>query len=89
MASTFEKLHREKPETVASARAKADERLINLHLAELRERMEKTQIDLLPAVNDRDSCFSEACLTPLERLDLRPLHRLTPPARRLLYYGPR
>lgn len=47
MASTLDQmLAKEKPEVVAKARAKADEILLNIHLAELRERIEKTQGDI-------------------------------------------
>ncbi|WP_114194630.1 helix-turn-helix domain-containing protein [Edaphovirga cremea] len=40
----------EKPEIVADAQAKAAEILINIHLAELRERLNKTQNDMAQAL---------------------------------------
>jgi DNA-binding XRE family transcriptional regulator len=40
----------EKPEIVADAKAKATEILINIHLAELRERLNKTQNDMAQAL---------------------------------------
>lgn len=47
MSRTLEKiLAAEKPEVVADAKAKAAEMLINIHLAELRERLNKTQTDI-------------------------------------------
>jgi DNA-binding XRE family transcriptional regulator len=39
-------LSAEKPEVVANARTKADAILLNIHLAELRERVQKTQADV-------------------------------------------
>ena len=44
MARTLDEiLTAEKPEVVAKAREKAAEMLLNIHLAELRERVQKTQ----------------------------------------------
>ena len=44
MARTLDEiLAAEKPEVVAKAREKAAEMLLNIHLAELRERVQKTQ----------------------------------------------
>ncbi len=44
MARTLDEiLAVEKPEVVAKAREKASEMLLNIHLAELRERVQKTQ----------------------------------------------
>jgi DNA-binding XRE family transcriptional regulator len=44
MAKTLDQmLATEKPEVVARARVKAEEMLLNIHLAELRERVQKTQ----------------------------------------------
>lgn len=40
----------EKPEVVANARAKADAMLLNIHLAELRELVQKTQGDMALAL---------------------------------------
>lgn len=39
-----------KPEVVAKARAMADEMLLEIHLAELREKMEKTQQEMAQAL---------------------------------------
>lgn len=36
----------EKPEVVASAQAMATDILLNIHLAELREKVQKTQVDM-------------------------------------------
>ena len=45
MPRTLEQiLATEKPEIVAKAREKAEEMLLNIHLAELRERVQKTQV---------------------------------------------
>ena len=47
MARTLEQIMAtEKPDIVAKAREKADEMLLNIHLAELRERVQKTQVDV-------------------------------------------
>ena len=47
MSRTLEQiLAAEKPEVVSDAKAKAAEMLINIHLAELRERLNKTQTDI-------------------------------------------
>ncbi len=47
MPRTLEQiLATEKPEIVAKAREKAEEMLLNIHLAELRERVQKTQVDV-------------------------------------------
>ena len=43
-------LSTEKPEIVANARKKADAILLNIHLAELRERVQKTQGDVALAL---------------------------------------
>jgi DNA-binding XRE family transcriptional regulator len=51
MARTLEKiLATEKPEVVAKATEKAEEILLNIHLAELRERVNKTQVDMAQAL---------------------------------------
>jgi DNA-binding XRE family transcriptional regulator len=51
MARTFDEiLQKEKPEVVAKARAKADDILLDIHLAEIRERMEKTQMEVAHAL---------------------------------------
>lgn len=47
MARTLEQiLATEKPVVVAEAREKAEEILLNIHLAELREHVQKTQVDV-------------------------------------------
>ncbi len=47
MARTLEQiLATEKPTIVAKAQEKAEEMLLNIHLAELRERVQKTQVDI-------------------------------------------
>ena len=47
MARTLEQiLATEKPEIIAKAQEKADEMLLNIHLAELRERLQITQVEL-------------------------------------------
>jgi DNA-binding XRE family transcriptional regulator len=47
MARTLEQiLATEKPAVVSKAREKAEEMLLNIHLAELRERVQKTQVDV-------------------------------------------
>lgn len=51
MARTLDQiLSAEKPEVVAKARAKADAILLNIHLAELREHVQKTQGDVALAL---------------------------------------
>ncbi|PWC17720.1 helix-turn-helix domain-containing protein [Brenneria corticis] len=51
MARTFDQmLERENPEVIAKARAKADEMLLNIHLAEIRERVRKTQQEVALAL---------------------------------------
>ena len=47
MARTLEQiLAAEKPAVVSKAHEKAEEILLNIHLAELRERVQKTQVDV-------------------------------------------
>lgn len=47
MTRTLEQiLASEKPDVVAAAREKAEVILLNIHLAELRERVQKTQVDV-------------------------------------------
>lgn len=51
MARTLDQiLAAEKPEVVANAQAKADAILLNIHLAELREHVQKTQGDVALAL---------------------------------------
>lgn len=51
MGRTLEQLLAdEKPEVVAEARAMATEILLNIHLAELREKVKKTQVEMAQAL---------------------------------------
>ena len=51
MGRTLEQLLKdEKPEVVAQARALAEEMLLDIHLAELRERLHKTQAEMALAL---------------------------------------
>ncbi|MBE3153499.1 helix-turn-helix transcriptional regulator [Enterobacter cloacae complex sp. P30BA] len=51
MGRTLEQLiEDEKPEVVASAQAMATDILLNIHLAELREKVQKTQVDMARAL---------------------------------------
>lgn len=43
-------LAEEKPEVAAAARVQADEILLNIHLAELREKVKKTQVEMAQAL---------------------------------------
>lgn len=43
-------LAEEKPEVAAAARVQADEILLNIHLAELREKVKKTQLEMAQAL---------------------------------------
>ncbi|EPV3839166.1 helix-turn-helix domain-containing protein [Morganella morganii] len=43
-------LAEEKPEVAAAARVQADEILLNIHLAELREKVNKTQVEMVQAL---------------------------------------
>lgn len=43
-------LAEEKPEVAAAARVQADELLLNIHLAELREKVKKTQVEMAQAL---------------------------------------
>lgn len=52
MARTLKKLlAAQKPRVVKTAREKADEMLLNIHLAELRERVQLTQADIARALS--------------------------------------
>ncbi|ORM57429.1 transcriptional regulator [Pantoea rodasii] len=52
MGRTLEQiLATEKPEVVGKANTMAEEVLLNIHLAELRERVKKTQVDIAQALN--------------------------------------
>ncbi len=46
-------LAEEKPEVAAAARVQADEILLNIHLAELREKVKKTQVEMAQALGIR------------------------------------
>lgn len=43
-------LAEEEPEVAAAARVQADEILLNIHLAELREKVKKTQVEMAQAL---------------------------------------
>lgn len=52
MGRTLEQiLTAEKPEVVADANVMAEDILLNIHLAELRERVSKTQVEMAQALN--------------------------------------
>ncbi len=52
MGRTLEQiLADEKPEVVANAQALAEEMLLNIHLAELREKVQKTHVEMAQALN--------------------------------------
>ncbi|ALV91812.1 MULTISPECIES: helix-turn-helix domain-containing protein [Pantoea] len=52
MGRTLEQiLTAEKPEVVADANVIAEDILLNIHLAELRERVSKTQVEMAQALN--------------------------------------
>ena len=54
MGRTLEQLlQAEKPEVVAQAQARAEEVLLDIHLAELRERLHKTQVEMAEALGIR------------------------------------
>lgn len=54
MGRTLEQLIAdEKPEVVAEAKAMATEILLNIHLAGLREKVQKTQAESHPAVTEK------------------------------------
>lgn len=54
MGKTLEQLIAdEKPEVVASAQAIATDILLNIHLAELREKVQKTQVEMAQALGIR------------------------------------
>lgn len=60
MARTLDQmLASEKPEVVAKAQKAATEMLLNIHLAELRERMNLTQGDIATALGIRQPTVSE------------------------------
>ena len=60
MARTLDQiLVTEKPEVVAKARAKANEMLLNIHLAELRERVQKTQSEVAQSLGIKQPSVAE------------------------------
>lgn len=60
MARTLEQiLATEKPEVVAAAREQAEAMLLNIHLAELRELVEKTQMDMAAALGVKQPTVAE------------------------------
>ncbi|MCT8344863.1 MULTISPECIES: helix-turn-helix domain-containing protein [Photorhabdus] len=75
MARTLDQiLANEKPEVVANAQATATEMLLNIHLAELRERVQKTQGEIAlalgikqPTVSDMEKLGRDLKLSSLKR----------------------
>ncbi|ETS31418.1 MULTISPECIES: helix-turn-helix domain-containing protein [Photorhabdus] len=75
MARTLDQiLANEKPEVVANAQAAATEMLLNIHLAELRERVQKTQSEIAlalgikqPTVSDMEKLGRDLKLSSLKR----------------------
>lgn len=60
MARTLEDiLATEKPAVVAAAREQAEAMLLNIHLAELRELVEKTQMDIAVALGVKQPTIAE------------------------------
>ncbi len=60
MARTLDQiLANEKPEVVASAQAATTEMLLNIHLAELRERVQKTQGEIALALGIKQPTVSD------------------------------
>jgi DNA-binding XRE family transcriptional regulator len=60
MARTLEQiLAVEKPEVVAQAREKAEEVLLNIHLAELRELVKKTQVEVAQSLGIKQPTVAE------------------------------
>ncbi|HLS42968.1 MAG TPA: XRE family transcriptional regulator [Paenalcaligenes sp.] len=60
MARTLDEiLKSEKPEVVANAKKAATEIMLNIHLAELRERMHLTQNEIAKALNIKQPTVSE------------------------------
>lgn len=60
MARTLEQiLATEKPEVVAAAREQVEAMLLNIHLAELRELVEKTQMDMAAALGVKQPTIAE------------------------------
>ena len=60
MARTLEQiLANEKPEVVAMAREQAETMLLNIHLAELRELVEKTQMEIAESLGVKQPTIAE------------------------------
>lgn len=60
MARTLEQiLANEKPEVVALAREQAETMLLNIHLAELRELVEKTQMEIAESLGVKQPTIAE------------------------------
>lgn len=60
MGRTLEQLIAdEKPEVVAEAQAMATDILLNIHLAELREKVQKTQVEMAQALGIRQPTVQE------------------------------
>lgn len=60
MARTLEQiLAVEKPEVIAQAREKAEEILLNIHLAELRELVQKTQVEIAQVLGIKQPTVAE------------------------------
>ncbi len=60
MARTLEQiLAVEKPEIVKNAQEKAEEMLLNIHLAELRELVQKTQVDMANVLGIKQPTVAE------------------------------
>ena|SRR3990167_659634 len=60
MARTLEQiLAVEKPEVIAEAHEKAAEMLLNIHLAELRELVQKTQVDVAQTLGIKQPSVAE------------------------------
>lgn len=60
MARTLKQiLAAEKPEVVKKAQEKAEEMLLNIHLAELRERVQKTQVDVAQSLGIKQPTVAE------------------------------
>lgn len=59
MKTLEEYLAQEKPEVVAAAQAMADEMLLNIHLAELRDRVRKTQNEMAQKLGVKQPTVAE------------------------------
>ena len=68
MGRTLEQLIAdEKPEVVAEAQAMATDILLNIHLAELREKVQKTQVEMAQALGIRQPTVAGMKLSTLKR----------------------